>query len=531
MDRQLTYAGQIPLETDILNSEKNALFGLGAMAQALMGTSTQLVGLACAPTSPASMQVKVGPGAIYSQQAADTVAYGSLATDANLTMKQGLSFGDTLLNCPAPVTAGQSINYLVQFAFGESDGAATVLPYYNAANPAVSYNGPNNTGATNATQRQARCVISVKAGVSAPTGTQTTPSPDANNVVGYVVTVAQGATSIIAGNIVMAPSAPFLFPASQLYAAIALANTFTQLNIFSSGIQLAARTDVASASTVVLLTNYVRITGTTGITAITLANGGFCDVLFGGALTLTNSANLILLGSANLTVAAGDTASFKGEAGGVVRMTAYNPVSGMSPGSLISVSYITASQTFNAVANARFYEIEVQAGGGGGASVTSGVFGCGGGGGYSRKRVSAAAFGASQVVTVGAGGAGGNASAGSGGGTTSVGALLSASGGGAGPVGGTNSAGGVGGTGTGGDLNLTGGGGGVGGATAATPTSNMGGTGGSSFFGGGGYFVGNSTVNTSALAGGNYGGGGGGTNAAATAGPGGAGLVVIRVYA
>lgn len=91
--------------------------------------------------------------------------------------------------------------------------------------------------------------------------------------------------------------------------------------------------DIASASTVNLTTatgNYVNITGTTAITAITLAQGARRTVKFAGALTLTNGASLILPGGANITTAAGDTATFIGEAAGVVRCVQYQLASGLA---------------------------------------------------------------------------------------------------------------------------------------------------------------------------------------------------------
>jgi hypothetical protein len=84
--------------------------------------------------------------------------------------------------------------------------------------------------------------------------------------------------------------------------------------------------DIASAGTVNLTTatgNYVHITGTTTITAITLAQGAERTVVFDGALTLTNGASLLLPTAANITTVAGDTAVFRGEAASVVRCVAY----------------------------------------------------------------------------------------------------------------------------------------------------------------------------------------------------------------
>jgi hypothetical protein len=111
---------------------------------------------------------------------------------------------------PAPVSSGQSIAYLIQAAFSETDATAVVLPYYNASNPASPYSGPANSGAAQNTQRVQSVFIGVKAGTSATTGTQVTPTPDSGFVGLYVVTVAFGATSIVNANIALYATAPFI---------------------------------------------------------------------------------------------------------------------------------------------------------------------------------------------------------------------------------------------------------------------------------------------------------------------------------
>lgn len=89
--------------------------------------------------------------------------------------------------------------------------------------------------------------------------------------------------------------------------------------------------NIASASTVNLDTatgDYVHVTGTTSITAITLSQGREGTVVFDGVLTLTNGASLILPSAANITTAAGDSAVFRGEASGVVRCISYTKADG-----------------------------------------------------------------------------------------------------------------------------------------------------------------------------------------------------------
>lgn len=212
MDRHIVYPGQIPLDTDILNLIKDAYYGDGWLASTTIGTSTVVSGLAVTPTSPASLQVNVAPGAIYSLQTVDSAAFGSLGTDANQIVKQGVSKAGATLTITPPGTVGQSINYLVQVAFSEVDGTPVVLPYYNASDPAVAWAGPNNSGTAQNTIRKDTCVISLKAGTPAATGSQTTPAPDAGYTGIYVITVANGATSITSGNISLLSTAPFVTP-------------------------------------------------------------------------------------------------------------------------------------------------------------------------------------------------------------------------------------------------------------------------------------------------------------------------------
>lgn len=213
MDRQLVFPGQIPLETDLLKTNRSVMIALGKLAGAVFGTATVVNGLACTATSPASMSVQVGPGEIYSLANVDGTAYSSLAADTtHSVVKQGILMDAITLSCPAPSTSGYSVNYLIQAAFQEVDTNSVTLPYYNSSNPTQAYAGPNNSGASQATTRQGALVVQAKAGIAAATGSQTTPAADAGYVGLWVVTVANGASSITSSNISKAPGAPFLSP-------------------------------------------------------------------------------------------------------------------------------------------------------------------------------------------------------------------------------------------------------------------------------------------------------------------------------
>jgi hypothetical protein len=96
--------------------------------------------------------------------------------------------------------------------------------------------------------------------------------------------------------------------------------------------------DIASATTLDLdaaTGNLVDVTGTTTITAITLAEGRERTVRFTGALILTHGSSLVLPGAANITTVAGDFAIFRGYAAGVVRCVVYSPITVTGTGSAV----------------------------------------------------------------------------------------------------------------------------------------------------------------------------------------------------
>lgn len=213
MDRQIVYVGQIPQDTDLLLTNKNTMVALGYLMQAILGTSTLVDGLACTPTAPATLTIDVAGGSIYSLEEIDATAYGSLAADtADQIVKQGIIIGSQNFSCAAPGTVGQSVVYLVEAAYQDTDTGSTVLPYYNSSNPSEAYSGPSNSGISQNTIRQGLCKVQVKTGVAATTGTQVTPAPDAGFTGLFAVTVANGQSSITSGDIVQLSTAPFINP-------------------------------------------------------------------------------------------------------------------------------------------------------------------------------------------------------------------------------------------------------------------------------------------------------------------------------
>ncbi len=76
MDRNIVMAS-IPLDTDILHPNRNAMVGIAALTAATLGSNMVVDGLACTPSAPASLTVNVAPGSITQLSTVDATAFGS----------------------------------------------------------------------------------------------------------------------------------------------------------------------------------------------------------------------------------------------------------------------------------------------------------------------------------------------------------------------------------------------------------------------------------------------------------------------
>lgn len=131
---------------------------------------------------------------------------------------------------------------------------------------------------------------------------------------------------------------------------------------------------IASAATINLTTatgNFVHVTGTTTISAITIPSGAERTVVFDDALTLDgNAVTMILPTGANIVTAAGDTMRVRGDGAGNARVVSYTRASGQP---LAGGQVLLGSVSVSAAANVDFLNVfssayddyEVVIGGGG----------------------------------------------------------------------------------------------------------------------------------------------------------------------
>jgi hypothetical protein len=446
----------VPLDTDLLSSNKNILTAIGHMLQDMLGTSTLFSGLGCVPTAPAGMTVNVNPGRAYSYQAIDAGSYGSLAADAHQIVKQGILLDAVNFSCPAPTTAGYSVNYLVQGAFQEVDTGSVVLPYYNAANPAQAYNGPSGNGTSQATARDNTVQLSLKAGVAATTGSQNTPTPDDGFTGLWVISVPYGATTITSGNISQYSGAPLLSASLlsmiQQNGLYAVATGTANAHVAALNPPVTTRTDGMVLRYKAPAANTGALTLNDGLGAVavvgaahsalqggeTAANGDvwvqWNSSIGGGSYVLIDSTG----GAVQVAPATQSQHAVQlGQATGrLLRTTIYTNPAGTQ---LVSVgggaATSTGATTFTPLSSTTFAIVEVQgggsagagAGGAGASTVSMGAPGMSGA--YGKSRFTSAQIGASQAITVGAGGAAASNAAGGNGGSSSFGSLLSAPGG------------------------------------------------------------------------------------------------------
>lgn len=209
--RVLLYPAEILLNTDLLRMEIFRRSDVACLAQAILGygisNSTLASGLNCTVTSPPSLGVSLAPGAIFSLEEFDSVAYppsGGLPADtSDMLYVPGINLESTTISSlTPPSTPGDSIAYLIEAQWATQDTEPTTRQYYNPSNPPT----PITTSANDV--RTDYVFFQVKA--SSPAPSPVIPTPDAGFVGLWVVTVPQGASVVNSGMIAQYSGAPFI---------------------------------------------------------------------------------------------------------------------------------------------------------------------------------------------------------------------------------------------------------------------------------------------------------------------------------
>lgn len=315
MDRKTIYAGQVPLETDVLTAQQFAMTALAQLSQTVFGTAVLVDSFTVTPTTPATLNVLLTPGTIYQMENLEATSWSSLPADtAHTVMKQGILLDPATIGITPPTTFGYSQVFLIEVQYQDLDTGSTVLPYYNAANPSSPFSGPGNAGTAQNTIRQGKVAYQVKAGTAAPTGSQVAPSVDAGWTGLYNITVANGATSVTSGNIVKLVNAPYLATNGYLpqIPTGVQDNTWTFANDTSAG-GAAIATSAQTLNTSAILTfASVPAWVAVGMKAYDLTTTG--AITGGQTVSSVTSTTVTLSGNVNATVNSGDQIAFSNNA-------------------------------------------------------------------------------------------------------------------------------------------------------------------------------------------------------------------------
>src|ERR1035437_7822832 len=399
MDRQTTYSGQLARTLDILLGGQNTMVGLAKLSEAVLGPSPVVNGFTCTPTTPASLNVILTPGQVYQLKNLEATTWSAVAADtAHSVLKQGILLDPATLGITPPGTVGYSQVFLIEVEYADSDTGSLVLPHYNAALPSSPLNGPGNAGTAQNTVRKGIVSYQVKAGTSATTGTQTTPTADAGWTGLFAVTVANGATTITSGNITQAPAAPF-FPTLPAIPADVQSGEWTYgVDTGTANNYVVALNPVPSAYVAGMGIRVKMLNAPTGASVVNCNALGNKSIVKSGAAALTGS-----------EWAAGDIVGFNFD-GTNFQLASKRPDQG-ALGPVTRVLYITSTQTVTAAANEVAASIRCYGAGGGGGGGGTGGLASGGGGGEYAEGFFAITPGTAYTATVGAGGTGGTSAA------------------------------------------------------------------------------------------------------------------------
>lgn len=195
MDRNIIYAGAVPLDTDMLYAGRFAKVGLGKLASQVYGDGVTAAEGFALTFSTTAMTLTVGVGSVLAPGVVDVTAIG--ATTAGLAADSTAVTVQYLLTAAATLTLAAGTTYGIYAVCSDSDTDDTVAPFYNSSNPSQTLSGQSNDATAMPTVRSS--IVTIQAATSAPT------APTGGSVVLlYTVTVPSGATTLSAATSVVA---------------------------------------------------------------------------------------------------------------------------------------------------------------------------------------------------------------------------------------------------------------------------------------------------------------------------------------
>lgn len=324
-------------------------------------------------------------------------------------------FGDTIVELDGKVSDASNQAALAAAAAADAASAAATV---------VTGPGSNGTSTTTLTTGLGVQNLVIQTGKTlppgAPLGISLTASP--RNCMYGTVDSYNSATGALQANIkYLELDTPGTFPTASAWT-VFLCGTAGVTGVLNE----LKGSPIATAATINLNAatgNYLHLTGSASVSAVTLAQGAEREVTLDDSPTFVNSANLILPSAANLVGQAGDVIVFRGEGSGVTKLVRHTRASGRATrGGFTNLEVITSTQTWTPPSpDIVKAEITVIDGGYGGGTTTNSAPNPSPGANAGISVV-AVAYGVTYTAAIGAGGPGnaaGSALPGQAGGTSS----------------------------------------------------------------------------------------------------------------
>lgn len=158
MNRVIVYPGQVPLEADILDTNKEAMVAIARLAGAVFGNYALSHGLEVRrygwdganptgetdvyPTKPNALSVDIGTGTLFCNKLVDETSYSTSGTDSRTVLKQAHNTSAVTFPLASYRPLGGEVKYInIAARISESDTGGAVLPYYNSDYPHSALGG------------------------------------------------------------------------------------------------------------------------------------------------------------------------------------------------------------------------------------------------------------------------------------------------------------------------------------------------------------------------------------------------------
>ncbi|AQS84354.1 MAG: hypothetical protein ABF876_13960 [Acetobacter aceti] len=194
MDRVIVYPAQVIADTDTLTAQRNTERAIGQVVAMTMGGPGPFASGLAATCSGTDLVVNVASGQINEGATADSTAYGTLAADSTVIMRQYTAAAASF----TLTTSSTAQTYYIYATVGLSDTGSTMLRYLDATDNTRTLSGETDTGTAQPTQRAAVATLAIS-----------TTTPPASAIALWSINLPANATSVTQSMITLNNSSLF----------------------------------------------------------------------------------------------------------------------------------------------------------------------------------------------------------------------------------------------------------------------------------------------------------------------------------